>query len=204
MKFGYTHITLVVDRSGSMHHTRTDAEGGIKTFVDEQKAQPGECSFTLFDFDDTVESRFGPDKIANLPAYSLVPRGSTALYDAMGKAIVATGEFLKALPEEDRPEHVVFVTVTDGQENASREYTHPQIKAMVEKQESDYRWQFVFLASNIDAAKTGALLGNRNTTQYDAGSTQDVYYVTSASVSNLRGKPGGQSIKVQSDVTKKR
>lgn len=200
MKTGYTHITLVVDRSGSMMATRADAEGGLRAFVAEQKAQPGQCTFTLFDFDEGAEMRYhGP--IDKFPDYTLVPRGWTALYDAMGVAITHTGTFLSLLPEAQRPEHVVFVTITDGDENSSRDWSHEQLRKLVDDQTARYKWQFVFLGSNIDAAKVGHGIGVRNTTQYDAGSTQSVYASTAQSVSNLRSRAGGQSINVVDDVT---
>ncbi|MCL2471991.1 MAG: hypothetical protein FWF25_09705 [Propionibacteriaceae bacterium] len=67
-----------------------------------------------------------------------MPRGSTALLDAVGRSITAFGERLAALPEDDRPSRVIFAIMTDGMENASKEFTHAAIKEMITRQEKTY------------------------------------------------------------------
>ena len=89
---------------------------------------------------------------------SLVPRGSTALLDAVGRAINETGERLAKMNEEDRPGLVVFVVMTDGEENSSQEFSKDQIKQMITHQQDTYGWHFTFLGANQDAfAEAGAL-----------------------------------------------
>lgn len=96
--------------------------------------------------------------IKDVPKYTLVPRGMTALLDAVGRAINEAGCRLAAIPEDQRPGLVVFVIVTDGQENSSHEFTRAQIKEMIERQQSVYSWQFTFLGANQDAfAEAGSL-----------------------------------------------
>src|SRR5699024_336285 len=81
------------------------------------------------------------------------------LLDAVGRTIDAVGARLAAAPEEERPEHVVFVITTDGMENSSREYTAKRVRGMIEHQQQKYSWQFVFLGANIDAVSEARKLG---------------------------------------------
>jgi hypothetical protein len=159
MRADLTDITLVVDRSGSMLSIREDAEGGINSFVSGQAKQPGQASFTLVQFDTEYEFVHRGVPISEVPAYQLVPRGSTALLDAVGRAINESGSRLAAMKEADRPGLVVFVVVTDGQENSSREFTKARIKEMIEHQQTHYNWQFTFLGANQDAFAEGGALG---------------------------------------------
>ena len=137
----------------------TDAEGGINSFIEQQKQEPGEANVTLVQFDTEYEFVHSGVPIRQVPAFKLVPRGSTALLDAVGRAINETGARLAAMDESQRPGLVVFVIVTDGEENSSREFTRDQIRKMVEHQQSAYKWQFTFLAANQDAFAAGGSMG---------------------------------------------
>ncbi|MBX7104668.1 MAG: VWA domain-containing protein [Gemmataceae bacterium] len=154
-----TDITLVVDRSGSMAAIQADAEGGINTFIRGQSSETGVALLTLVQFDTEYEFVHRGVPINSVPEYKLVPRGSTALLDAVGRAIQETGQRLAAMPEAERPGLVVFVIVTDGHENASREYTKARIKEMIAHQQSVYKWQFTFLGANQDAFAEAAAMG---------------------------------------------
>lgn len=143
-----TDITLVVDRSGSMQAIHSDAEGGINAFIQEQAAQEGRANLTLVQFDTEYEFVHKGVPIHEVPAYTLQPRGATALLDAVGRGINETGARLAKLPEAKRPGLVVFVIVTDGHENSSREFNNAQIKEMIEHQQTKYSWQFTFLGAD--------------------------------------------------------
>jgi hypothetical protein len=97
MRTDLTDITMVIDRSGSMSSIRSDAEGGINTFIDLQKSEPGEALLSLVQFDTEYEFIHKDVPIGNVPKYTLVPRGSTALLDAVGRAINETGARLAAI-----------------------------------------------------------------------------------------------------------
>src|SRR5262245_6824283 len=99
MRNDFTDLTLVIDRSGSMSAIQSDAEGGINQFIDDQNKQPGECALTLVQFDTEYDFVHRALPIRDVPKYSLVPRGSTALLDAVGRAIAETGERLKGMAE---------------------------------------------------------------------------------------------------------
>lgn len=159
MKQGHAEVLFVVDRSGSMANMAQDMERGINQFIKDQAAAPGTCDVTLVQFDIFYNVVFSGVRASEAPAYCLTPRGSTALLDAIGRAVTTVGERLKLTPEYDRPEKVVVIIVTDGQENASREYTKDQIKAMIEEQSKVYKWEFVFLGANVDAFAEASKLG---------------------------------------------
>lgn len=158
MKSDLTDITLVVDRSGSMEQVRADAEGGVNAFIADQAKEPGEALLTLVQFDTEYEFLHKGVPISQVPKYELVPRGMTALLDAVGRAINETGERLSKMAEQDRPGLVIFVVMTDGEENSSQEFSKARIKEMIERQQADYNWHFSFLAANQDAfAEAGGI-----------------------------------------------
>ncbi|MCL4855279.1 MAG: hypothetical protein KJZ78_28285 [Bryobacteraceae bacterium] len=122
--------------------------------------------------------------------YELVPRGMTALLDAVGRAINETGERLSKLPEADRPGLVVFVVMTDGEENSSKEFTKPQIKKMIEEQTTRYQWQFTFLGADQDAFAEAADMGIAadGAANFAKGKVAVAYMVTGKKVARMRGQ----------------
>ncbi len=186
MRADLTDITVVVDRSGSMASCRKDAVGGLNTFVEEQKKLPGDATFTLIQFDDKYEVVHNGIPLKDVPVCDLVPRGSTALLDAIGKGIATTGERLKAMPEDQRPGLVVFVILTDGEENASREYRNDQIKKMIEDQTNTYKWQFTYLGANQDAFTAAGNMGIVRGGTANYVNTSAAFGGTSSKVSRMR------------------
>jgi uncharacterized protein YegL len=172
----YTAVMLLVDRSGSMQSIRASAEDGINEFINSLKHAEGKRTIRIaqFDYDYTEGMRYTTVCPSTAPAavrrFGLSPRGGTPLLDAMGKSIIEFGEELAALPEDQRPGVVIFAVMTDGYENSSREFTWAQIKEMVQRQESDYGWQVVYLGANQDAFEVGEKLGvpAHNTMTYGA------------------------------------
>lgn len=162
MKADYTDISIVLDRSGSMESIRRDTIGSYNAFLNDQKTVSGEATITLAQFNDAYEVVHHAIPLADAPDLTLqnyVPSGSTALLDAIGRTIDETGGRLAAMPEADRPENVVFVILTDGEENSSRHYSPERINDMIRHQSEVYRWQFVFLGANQDAIMTAGRLG---------------------------------------------
>lgn len=183
-----THLYFLLDRSGSMQSIKTDTEGGFSAFVEEQRRAVGECRVTLAQFDDQYEIVFADAPVANIGRLNLQPRGSTALLDAMGRLITEAGAALAALPEDQRPGSVVVAIMTDGLENASREWTHPAVKALVEQQTTAYQWQFLYMGADQDAIDvgTGLGVGAAHTVSYTRGNVDKVMAASSAKVSDLR------------------
>ena len=162
MKKNLTHIIFIVDRSGSMTSIAKDMIGGYNSFIQQQKQTPGECFVSFYQFDDIYETVFERVKlqdVKDLDAQTYSPRNSTALFDALGKTIDEYGKYLASIQEDERPERVLVVTITDGQNNASREFAIAQVREKIKLQTETYGWDFVFLGSNIDAWDAGDTLG---------------------------------------------
>jgi len=151
-----TEIVVLMDASGSMGVSVNDVIGGFKTFLQEQrKCHEGYIRLTLIQFSSlfpqhVVYNRAMLDDV-NLTAEQYKPLGGTPLYDALAMAITTTGNKLAAMQEYERPGKVVFLVITDGEENASKEFTGPVVQAMVKHQESTYQWQFVYIGADVDA-----------------------------------------------------
>jgi uncharacterized protein YegL len=155
----YTHVGFVIDRSGSMSGIAQDMNGGIRQTLDDLAKQEGVIKVDVATFDNDVEFVYTDAHPSDITSDLVVPRGSTALNDAIGQMITRLGNKFKTMPEEKRPSTVIVVVVTDGMENASREYKTVQIKAMVEEQTGKWNWTFTYLAANVDAFATGAAYG---------------------------------------------
>lgn len=194
-----TEIIIVMDKSGSMGCCAADAIGGFNQFLEEQKAEPGEANLTLVLFDTTYNIPINGKPIKDvepLTPETYRPGGNTALNDAVARAIVETGKRLSDMPEEERPNKVICVIVTDGQENSSREHTRAQIQEMVKHQEEKYDWAFIYLGANVDAFAEARHLGisPNGAVSYAAGSigTRSAYEGSSEAVKRFRrrGKKG--------------
>jgi uncharacterized protein YegL len=155
----YTDLTFVIDRSGSMGSIAEDMEGGFATFIKDQKETKDDVRVSVVYFDDKYDVAFTTRPIAEVDKIVITPRGSTALIDALGRTIDAIGVRLAALDEKERPNRVLVMTITDGQENASREFTLDEVKEKIKLQREVYAWDFSFLGANIDSFTAGAGLG---------------------------------------------
>jgi hypothetical protein len=153
-----TLLVLVVDRSGSMESIREDMEGGIKTLLEEQGKEEGTCLVTLAQFDTEYELVAEGVPVAELEPYHLVPRGSTALLDAIGRTIGQVKGRLDTLDPVQRPGHVLVAVITDGMENSSREWSRMQVMDSVKARIAE-GWDFTFLGANQDAIQEGGRLG---------------------------------------------
>jgi uncharacterized protein YegL len=190
-----TEIIFLVDRSGSMGCIAEAMTDGIAEFINKQKQVPGECLVSLYDFDDQYETKYVAQSLWTAPKYTLEPRGMTALYDAIGKTLGDVGERLRKTPEADRPSQVLFVIVSDGGENSSKEFQgEPGRRRIFDKithQRSKYAWEFIFLGANQDAYAVGTSLGVHasNTVSYsaDAAHSKGMMTSLSANVGAYRG-----------------
>ncbi|HMA19464.1 MAG TPA: hypothetical protein VKO87_01610 [Gemmatimonadaceae bacterium] len=202
MKKGYIHIVLVLDRSGSMHDVWNDTIGGVNRYLDGQRGH-SHCTVTLAQFDEEYELIYNRVPIADVAPRTrenYVPRGWTALHDAMGSTIDSVGLVLAALPESERPERVLFVTMTDGHENRSRIFNGAQVRAKVEHQRKHYGWEFVFLGANQDAILTAGELGIMRgaTMTYAANAAGTAAVMDSLAVHTASYGATGQSVNFSS------
>jgi Mg-chelatase subunit ChlD len=159
MNNNYAEIAFVLDRSGSMQSCREAAMNGFNLFLHEQQQTESLVKLTLVLFDDEYLVPINGLPVAEIVPLnddSYVPRGSTALLDAIGRTIDDLGARLAALPEQDRPGQVIVAILTDGLENSSQSYTWQQIARRIKQQTEQYRWTFLFLGANQDAIATAA------------------------------------------------
>lgn len=206
-----TDITVLLDRTGSMENMVTEVIGGYNSFVKDQRTGQGKAVITLIQFDsmnqhEVVYEAVDVKKAKLLDKTTYVPRAATPLRDALGSAIVSTGERLESMPEAARPSKVVFVVFTDGLENCSKEYTQQQIKDMVDHQTNVYNWQFVFMGAKIDAFAQGADLSfaAMNTLQVGDGEVAMAasFAATSSNVKSYRSTGDTRTLSYSDDQRK--
>ena len=162
MNENLTEIVAILDRSGSMEHLTNDTIGGFNSFLKQQKEIPGEAVLTTVLFNDSymlLHDRLNIKDVKPVTNKDYVAQGSTALLDAMGKTINDIGLKLHNTAEEQRPCNVVFFIITDGEENASVEYTKEKVREMVTLQQNTYSWNFIFLGANIDSFSAAGSIG---------------------------------------------
>jgi hypothetical protein len=183
-----THLYCLLDRSGSMNPIVEDTVGGFDAFIAEQRKTAGECKVTLAQFDDAYEEVYADRPIADVPSLVLQPRGTTALLDSVARIITDAGKRLAALPEDQRPGTVIVGIMTDGLENASREWTHTQLKQLIERQTNDYSWQFLYLGADQDAVEVGMSIGvgAGHSVTYARGKVKQAMAATAANVTAYR------------------
>lgn len=186
----YTHLALIVDRSGSMSPIARDMNGSIAALLKEQGALPGELHVDITTFDTEVQRPYIDARADDVKGEIIIPRGMTALNDAIGKTVVELGERFAALPEEDRPGKVIIAIVTDGGENSSRDWKLEAVRELVTKQQDEFAWEFLFMGANIDsfAAASGFGIGAANTINYahDAAGSGAVMAAASGYVTRSR------------------
>jgi uncharacterized protein YegL len=191
-----TEIVAIIDRSGSMGHLTTETISGYNSFLEEQKKTTGKAKITLVQFDDQYQIDYEGVDINDakpLTTETYKPRGYTALNDAIGRTIIAVGERLAKTPDDERPGQVIFLVITDGEENSSKEYQDPtKVSDMVKHQTEKYSWTFTFMGGG-DATlqkKQAYRLGvsANNTYNYSANSagTSAVYGALSKGLSRRR------------------
>jgi uncharacterized protein YegL len=188
-----TEIVCILDRSGSMSSIISDAIGGFNTFIKEQKEEDTPATITVALFDDQYELLYDDvdiKEVSELTSKDWSPRGTTALFDAVGKTINTVKARHKSLDKKDRPDKVLVCIVTDGHENASREYNNESIKSLIEKREKK-NWSFVFLAADQDAITAGGSFGVKGGNAFNYANTssgnKNMFAAMSKMSSNVRG-----------------
>ena len=193
MKNNATELVFILDRSGSMAGLEKDTIGGFNAMLKKQKEVEGECRITTVLFDNQINilhDRLDIQAIESLTEKDYHVGGSTALLDAIGSTINKIGNVQKHSSHEHRASKVLFVIITDGEENSSREFSSGRVKKMIEHQMKKYNWEFIFLGANIDAVETSKMYGIRpdRTQNYhaDAKGVNLNFDVMSKTVANFR------------------
>ena len=162
MKQNLTELVFILDRSGSMAGLEKDTIGGYNAMLEQQRKVDGECIITTVLFDNhysLLHDRIDIRAVKPITGKDYFVGGSTALLDAIGKTIQKIATAQKNTAEDYRAEKVMFVIITDGAENASREYSASQVKEMIQRQKERFHWEFIFLGANIDAVETAGRFG---------------------------------------------
>lgn len=189
MKENYTHISLVIDRSGSMHNIWKDTMGGVKSMIATQKKDQEECTLSITFFNHEIKHPFDFVDIqkvtgATIDSLQLKPSGNTALVDAICMTVKRTGEKIYDIAENDRPDKVLVIVQTDGYENASREYSSDILTSMIDEQRKKYSWDFMFVGATeesvISAIKYG--FNKKSISRYATNKTEGTFDVVSNKV----------------------
>ena len=202
-----TEIAFILDRSGSMASVTESAIAGFNEFLRDQQAAPGQARFTLVLFDNEYlvpVSALPIGEVAGLNAKTFEPRGSTALLDAIGRTVDELGRRLGTTPEADRPGKVIVAILTDGEENASRQYTQQDIASRISHQREKYGWEFLFLGANQDAIATAARMNitAQNTSSFssDTAGTRASFKSYSRKASAMRAAAAAPSAPAPADL----
>lgn len=163
MKTKYLKIVFVIDESGSMQGSNSDVIGGFNSFIEKQKVEnTGKIAVSMYKFNNEVTRVINNKpaaKVRTLTNEDYNPSGFTALYDAIGQAIHETDNNLSVLAEKDRPDKVMMVIITDGQENASKEFSATAIKSAIATHEELLNWSFIFLGSGLNDFRDAEAIG---------------------------------------------
>ena len=191
-----TEIIFVIDKSGSMSGLVGDTIGGFNGFIESQKAIEGKATLTTVLFDSTwkiLHNGVNLHEVSPMTTSDYIASGMTAMLDAIGETINRVQDRHDELGEE-KPENVLFVITTDGEENSSRKFTKSQIEKMIKHQTNGHGWKFMFLGANMDAVKEAESIGisSNYATGYTYASkgVSAVYDTMSYVTSSLRGCKG--------------
>jgi len=182
-----TKIFVILDRSGSMSNCWDDTIGGFNSFISNQKKMNDDKAFlSLYQFDHEYEIVYENKEITgveDLTKETFVPRGRTALLDAIGKTV-------KSIPKKQENESYIIVIMTDGEENASTGYTKFHINDLISNKK-ELGWEFIFIGANQDAIKEAATLGisAESALNYDVKKTNATFECLSAAIGRTRSTP---------------
>lgn len=162
MKSNLLHICFVLDESGSMYGSISDVTGGFQKLIDEQKQlKEGECIVSVYRFANSVKSDFIGKPVEEVKPIEYNPSGCTAMNDGIGTAIDEIGLWLSDMDESERPSKNLIVIMTDGCENASKEYSFQDVKDRIKHQEEKYNWSFVYMGTDLTSLDDANALGIR-------------------------------------------
>ena len=213
MKMGLTELVFILDKSGSMGGMETDTIGGYNTMLKKQQTVDGECHITTVLFDNNYEllhDRIDIKAVSPITEKEYQVGGSTALLDAIGRTIHKIGNAQNHTADDYRAEKVMFIIITDGEENSSREYSSEKVKAQIERQKTKYGWEFIFLGANIDAVETAGWFGisadRAQNYHADSEGIELNFRVMSEAVATFRecsAMPEGWNDEIQKDYKKR-
>jgi hypothetical protein len=189
MKKDLCELVVIIDESGSMQNVTNDTIGGFNTFLETHQNLPGEALLTLVKFNtnyNIVHNGVNVKDVPKLNGKTYFPGSMTALLDAVGKSIDEVGKRYDALKKKDKPGKVIFLVITDGEENSSKEYKLEQIKEKTKNRQEKDKWEFVFMGANQDAWAAGGGMGIANNVNYTVDDTNVLFSQSAYYSANIR------------------
>jgi len=174
MKKDLCELVVIIDESGSMTGTKDKVIKGFNEFLETHQSLPGEALLTLIKFNTKYEIIYNGINIKDIPHFNnndYTPNGMTALLDAVGRSIDEVGKRYDTLKKKDKPGKIIFLIMTDGEENSSKEYKLQQIKENIEKRKNKNKWEFIFMGANQDAWAAGGGMGISQNVNYTVDDT---------------------------------
>lgn len=201
----FTKIVVILDKSGSMWNAASDTIGGFNKFLSDQKKVKGKANLTLVQFDTTynfVHKGVDIQDVPELNKDTYQTGGMTALLDAVGRAIIETEREIEVA--DQKPDQVLFMIVTDGEENSSKEIKRDQLFKMVQDKQKKDDWSFVFVGADINSYDEGGQMGfyASTTSNYDKGNTAKLYNMMSDKVAMYRSTGKVDSLEFTDDERK--
>ena len=185
----WINLVFVIDKSGSMFSSREDVVGGFKKTIEEQKAnKDGKVTVSLYTFNERVNQVYLGKDINEIEEFHYSPDGMTAMNDGIGKAIDEVGAWLyeKDKRNDEMPGKTLVVVMTDGMENASREYTLKQVQDRIKEQTEKYSWEFIYMGTDITTTKAADDLGFKFKTFNTRGKLSKNYDIINCATSAYR------------------
>lgn len=178
MKKDLCELVVVIDESASMTTIKQQTINGFNEFLETHQNLPGEALLTLVTFNTKYNVVYNGVNVKDVPrlndkVYS--PTGMTALFDAVGRALDEVGKRYDEKKKKDRPAKVIFLIMTDGEENSSKEYKLKQISEKTQKRQNEDKWEFVFMGANQDAWAAGSGMGILQNINYSVNDTQSTF-----------------------------
>jgi len=214
MRLGHAAILICLDETASMEVVRDATISAFNEFIQDQRKVAGTAEVWLLRFNTMYQEAAGhfehPSYFADLGGVMLltrenyVPRANTPLYDAVGTMIDVVGQAFAKRADHERPEKVVMLIQTDGEENSSREYTSHRVREMIERQQKDYGWKFMFLGAAQEAWAAGMAMGiHRSSTvsySHTGQGTGQAMVMASAATSSYRSGESDATSFAENDI----
>ena len=175
-------IIMLIDRSGSMNSKKDEVNGGFVGFIDEQKASNPKAKITVTQFDTEYEILYKSAALSKVE-YQCKPRGMTALIDALGRTV--TDSHARFKKRKEYP-NVTLVVITDGFENASREFTKDSVKTLLDEMKKDFNWDDLFIGAQFDNFSDAHGMGYDVSTTVSANNLRGAFYQSSTYIADTQ------------------
>lgn len=174
-------LGLVIDDSTSMAGSKEKVITGVNEFIDEQKKIEGDAELTLVKFSgdvNTIYSKVNLKKIESFNQYE--PRGMTALNDGIGHIISIMDGYKRA----------IIAIMTDGAENASKEFSTSAINDLIKKKEAE-GWKFIFLSQGLSETQSRQMsksrgISSKNLHSFSSSNVKGAMMMACSSAKNYR------------------